>query len=114
MVARAGQLVRLMGSDRDGEALCAVRALDRLLKANGKDWHWCADVLDREFHAPIPRIERPQWQTRATNLLRLASGVLRAAELDFLISMTTWPYEPSEKQARWLDAIEVALTGRRQ
>jgi hypothetical protein len=36
-------LIRMLSSDRDGEIVNAVRALNRLLKANGADIHAIAD-----------------------------------------------------------------------
>lgn len=106
---RVGQLVRLLGSTSDGEALAACRALDRTLKQVGRDFHDLARVA--ETHLAAPASERPTWQTRAGNLLRLAAGNLSKAEIDFLLSMSTWPSPPSEKQARWLAAIEKVLSG---
>lgn len=40
------QLIAMFGSDSDGEALAAVRALGRALKADGRDFHWLAAVVD--------------------------------------------------------------------
>ena len=36
-------LIRLLSSDQDGEVVAAVRALNRILKANGTDIHAIAD-----------------------------------------------------------------------
>jgi hypothetical protein len=38
-------LIRLLSSNQDGEVLNAVRALNRLLKANGSDIHAIADSI---------------------------------------------------------------------
>lgn len=116
-MSRAGQLVRLMGSDRDGEALNACRALGRLLETHNVDWHWLADIAERNLPTAKPVqvaqvSARPEWQTRAENLLRLAAGTLTKAEIHFLGQMTKWTF-PTERQLRWLGAIEQALTGRR-
>jgi len=110
MTARAGQFVRLLGSDRDGEALNAVRALGRLLESHGRDFHWVADLVDR--HLPAPSQARPPWQITAEDLLRRGGGGLTAAEINFLLSMAHWKGEPSERQWRWLNAIATALKAR--
>jgi len=105
-----------MGSDRDGEALAACRALGRMLESVGKDWHWAAGVIERSLpaknNAEPGSFSRPEWQLRAENLLRLAAGTLTKAEIHFLHQMTAWTF-PTERQMRWLNAIEVVLTGRR-
>jgi hypothetical protein len=44
LAPRVGQLVHLVGSDRDGEVMAAVRAFDRTLRQAGHDWHYLADI----------------------------------------------------------------------
>lgn len=39
----------------------------------------------------------------------IGTGRLKLIDLDFLRGMVHWPGEPSEKQARWLDASAAAL-----
>jgi hypothetical protein len=58
-----GPLIRMLASESDGEALAAVRALDRRLKADGKDWHWLADRADARsiYDRPDPD---PSWWRR--------------------------------------------------
>lgn len=116
MSARAGQFVRLLGSDRDGEALNACRALGRLLASHGKDWHWLADLADRHLLA-LPagvRTEshRPPWQLHAEDLLRRGGARLNAAERKFLISMAHWRSNPTIKQILWLEDIALTLAAR--
>jgi hypothetical protein len=40
-------LIRLLGSDREGERLGSVHALDRKLKALGGDFHTLADLIEQ-------------------------------------------------------------------
>jgi hypothetical protein len=40
-------LIRMLSSDHDGELVAAARALNRLLKANGTDFHAIADGIGR-------------------------------------------------------------------
>src|SRR5688572_3970247 len=53
---RLGQLIRLLSSDKDGEVVAAVRAIDRTLKAAGADIHALADLVERP---PTPVGYRP-------------------------------------------------------
>jgi hypothetical protein len=42
---KLGKLIRLLGSDKDGEVLAAVGALRRALRADGRDLHDLADAV---------------------------------------------------------------------
>ena len=55
ILPRLGQLVRMLGSDQDHEALGAVRALRRTLNKAGVDLHALADAVE---HPPAPVITR--------------------------------------------------------
>ena len=48
---RIGQLIRLLGSDRDGEVVAAARALGRTLTSVGADFHTLADTIERSAPA---------------------------------------------------------------
>lgn len=58
ILPRVGALLRLLGSDQDGEALGAARALGRTLSAVGLDMHVLADVV--EHPAALPPARRPR------------------------------------------------------
>lgn len=105
MTARIGAIVRLLGSDKDGEALAALRKLGRLLRADGRDFHWLGDLLERHF---APAGAKP-WQSIAAQCLQRGHGRLKNFEIEFLLSMSTWPREPSAKQAALLEQIAVRL-----
>lgn len=106
---RVGQLVRLLGSDKDGEVVAAARALGRTLKAHGHDWHDLAEIAERHLARPtIPA--RPPWQTLAQECLRQGGAYrLKQGERQFLVSMSSWTAKPSDRQLAWLRAIAVAL-----
>ena len=54
---RTEQLMRLMGSDNDNEALLALRALQRLKTKNGRTWaDFVADLARDNFGATPPRV----------------------------------------------------------
>ena len=58
ILPRVGSLLRMLGSDQDGEALSAARALGRTLSAAGLDLHALADVVE---HPPaLPLARRPR------------------------------------------------------
>src|SRR5262245_57812478 len=95
MTARAGQLVRLLGSDRDGEVLNACRALGRVLRAAGRDWHWLGDLAEK--HIALPAAAARPWQALAADLLRRGAGSLTEREAQFLNSMVTWRRQPTPK-----------------
>jgi hypothetical protein len=96
---RVGQLIRMLGSDRDGEVLSAVRALGRTLRSVDRDFHDLAAVIERETAAPRGSDHR----LMAVWLLK--SGSLSAKEQLFVRQMSAWRSEPSEKQAAWLLSI---------
>jgi len=115
---RLGQLVRMLGSDQDGEALAACRALGRTLDSADLDFHCLADTIERAALPSVvtqprqeasPAPELNAWQVLAMYCIREGQGRLKPVELDFLRGMIHWPSQPSEKQNRWLDAIAAAL-----
>lgn len=58
MTKQTAKVVRLLGSDHDGEALAAVRKLGGLLKENNKDWHWLAALVEANLSAkPVSPID---------------------------------------------------------
>lgn len=46
------KLIPMLSSPQEGEVIAAVRAIDRLLTASGKDWHYLAAKLARESREP--------------------------------------------------------------
>lgn len=50
MSSQIAKIVRLLGSDQEGEVLVAVRKLGALLKENNKDWHWLAAMVEEQLH----------------------------------------------------------------
>jgi hypothetical protein len=58
---RVGQLIRMLGSDREGERHAALGALNRTLKSAGLDFHVIANAIEPlndqlDFHAEMTRI----------------------------------------------------------
>lgn len=115
VVPRIGQLVRLLGSDRDGERLASLAAIDKTLKSNHLDWHVLADAVERGIiMLKNQRREDRPWQRLAGDCLRFAGyHRLKPVEREFLASMQAWPHEPSSKQWAWLEAIAAAVGARK-
>jgi hypothetical protein len=104
-----GKLVRLLGSDKDHEALGAARALKRVLTSVSLDLHDLANVI--EFAA---RREAPQLASTATDddnvreMVRCChehSETLTSKELAFVHSMAKWRGEPTKRQMAWLSSL---------
>src|SRR5436305_12965781 len=99
-------LIPLLASDKDGEVLGTVNALRRVLDGAGLDLHDLAAAIESP---PLPQWTapqtRPSWQVLASDCLRQSGAYrLKPGERDFLISMSKWPREPSERQRAWLEA----------
>jgi hypothetical protein len=115
LAPRVGQLVRLLGSDKEGKIINAAHALGRTLKAHGHDWHDLAEIAERHLEMSTPRSAsskstRPSWQMLAQECLHQGGAYrLKQGERQFLVSMSNWTVEPSERQWAWLRAIANAL-----
>jgi hypothetical protein len=99
---RVGQLIRLLGSDQDGEVVAAARALGRTLKSAGADFHTLAATI--ECAPPTITFLREPWRALARRILD-SGARLSAKEKVFVNDMSTWPGELSERQEAWLRAI---------
>ena len=67
---KISKLLRLLGSDKEGEVLATVGALKRALAAVGKDFHDLATAADSGFKPPAPALGPPSpnlddWQSMA-------------------------------------------------
>ena len=99
---RLGQLVRLLGSDKDGEVLAAARALGRTLETVGQDFHALADIVERS----APAHHRGCDDHRAMARWLLNSGArLSPKEWAFVADMAKRFGSLSDRQAAWLQAI---------
>jgi hypothetical protein len=112
------KLIRLLGSDVDGEALGAVRALGRTLRAHGHDFHDLARLVEAPAAEPSGGRMRPgrhdhfdgddddpvDWEVMvAVCVDRLA--LFTAKERKFIVTLQGWGGEPSPKQLNWLAAL---------
>jgi hypothetical protein len=103
--ATLGKLIPLLASDHDGEVVATARAIDRVLKSSGRDWHDLAASIC--LPVPAPNVD---WRREA----RFCAGHakrLSERELDFIASLARWRGEPSQKQRQWLRNIADRLRG---
>ncbi|SRR6266436_5202418 len=124
---RIGQL----GSDRPGEVVAAVTALQRTLRSAGTDLHYLADVTERALLEPPPLAAPappppppPRPQASHPNAGNIADAIsfcvfwkedLNDKERGFIFSLYRsqrvqgCAFDPSEKQRSWLFKIEQQL-----
>jgi hypothetical protein len=106
---RTQSLIAMLASPNDGEALAACRALARVLRADGLDFHDLArGFVVREVSAP--RAAAPGRADIAW-LLKRGPGVYRPAEWDFLQRLNRWTGTLTPKQAAWLADIRARAGG---
>jgi hypothetical protein len=101
---RIGQLIRLLGSNQDGEVVAAARALGRTLAGAGEDFHSLADAIENSSIETRHLQRREHWRASARWVINSGAS-LTQKELAFVHRMASWPYEPSERQSQWLEAI---------
>lgn len=117
--SRIGQLVRLLGSDRNGEIISAATALQRTLRNAGADLHYLADVAERALQQPAippPAPDDDQDDEDDADLVCYCAlpenyAKLTDRERGFVGNMHALlrrhgsAFAPSEKQANWLHHI---------
>src|SRR5262249_10195629 len=91
---RLEKLILLLSSTCDGEVTAAARAIDRVLRSNGQDWHDVAKC----WHAGKPP-PGANWRTIVRWCLS-RSDCLTAREHAFLNSLLNWHSTPSAKQLK--------------
>ncbi|MBB3148769.1 hypothetical protein FHS21_005217 [Phyllobacterium trifolii] len=106
---RLRQLLLLLGSDHDGEALSAARALVKTLHKAGYDLHWLGDQLFSPQSGPhkatsdAPDFTGMDWRLMAMWCLAKApAGFLTKRQHDFLCNVAGYDRPPSEKQTEFL------------
>jgi hypothetical protein len=108
---RIGQLIRLLGSDRDGEVIAAVHALARTLMSVGADFHTLADTIERS----APAAHHGCDDHRAMARWLLNSGArLSPKEFAFVADMANRFGSLSERQEAWLRAIFERVSSERK
>ena len=73
------KLIPMLSSTNDGEALAAVRAIGRKLKAAGRDWHWLAVEVAQLGAVTAPAPARPRTRAPAEDEAEVAPSRYRRA-----------------------------------
>lgn len=87
-----------LGSSFDGEIVATVKAIERVLKSSGSNWHDLATLV-----CPPPPASF-DWRREA----RFCAGNfdrLSRREVDFITSLARWRGPPTDKQIAWLRDI---------
>jgi hypothetical protein len=93
------KLIPRLASDHDGEIVATARAIGRVLKAAGRDWHDLANAIQ-----PIATDRRSLARFCASH-----QHSLSARELNFIISIARQNRELTGKQEKWLRDIASRL-----
>jgi hypothetical protein len=111
---RVGQLIRLLGSSQDGEALGACRALGRVLASAGADFHELAASIEAQAAPAVRREGRANfddWHAEARWLDKCAESLTRADRV-FVQSVLAGHDEPTMGQTERLRALYELHKGR--
>jgi hypothetical protein len=112
------RLIRLLASSVDGEALGAVRALDRTLRACGCDFHDLASIVETPPTAPGAGFrdhfgsddDDPAeiWEAMVADCADELDK-FSAKEQQFILTLQDWYGTPTAKQLDWLVALSKRL-----
>lgn len=100
-----GKLIPRLASNHDGEVVATARAIERLLKAGGRDWH--------DLAASVCVVPVSDWRREAAFCADHASE-LNDREWDFIATLVRRSEIPTPKQLRWLCDIGARLRSGRQ
>lgn len=102
---KIARVMRLLGSDKDGEVVAAVHAIGRTLAGAGLDWHALAGAIGRAGLEDETRIT--DWHSAVMWIWRHRMGLLRPREQDFIEDMAARPasWFLTPRQRDWLQAI---------
>jgi hypothetical protein len=81
------RLLRMTESDRDAEALIAIRKTNAMLKANGASW---SDVIDLPTPA-APRAVSTDWSYASLAGYERSDGIRRSVRREFPIMLAFFP-----------------------
>jgi hypothetical protein len=102
-----GKLIPRLSSNFDAEVVSTVRAIERVLRANGRDFHDLAAAIYPPIEA---QLQNSDWR-RTARFCGANAARLTEREMDFLATVARWRGEPSQKQRKWLRDIADRLRG---
>jgi hypothetical protein len=104
-----GKLIPRLASNHDGEVIATVRAIERVLKSSGRDWH---DLSHAIVASPQPQHEGGEreldWLDIVTACL-CQRHRLNQREREFLDGMKYWRGYPTARQLAWIVRIHQRL-----
>jgi hypothetical protein len=100
------KLIPLLASNHDGEVVATVRAISRVLKSGGFDWH---DLAAR-LRGPVTQSPNADWRRDARFCFENAD-LLNERELDFITNIARGPRKPTVRQLEWLHNVVDRLRG---
>jgi hypothetical protein len=100
LIPTLGKLIRRLASNHDGEVLAAARAIGRVLKSNGHDWHDLAASL----RSPVTQSQNADWR-QVARFCADHAALLNERELDFIVTIARGHKSPTDKQLKWLRDI---------
>jgi hypothetical protein len=100
LIPQLDKLIRHLSSNHDGEVVATVRAIGRVLKSSGCDWH---DLAAR-FLTPVTQIPHADWRLDVRFCFENAD-LLNERELDFITNIARGPRKPTVRQLEWLHNV---------
>ena len=82
------RLLRMTESDRDAEALIAIRKTNEMLRANGASW---SDVIDRPASAETHQAHPTDWSYVSRAGYERSDGIRRSVRREFPITLAFFP-----------------------
>ena len=99
----------MLSSQHDGEIVSAARAISRMLKSNGADWHDLVAGLTQQPTSHAPHVANDGIDPKDWREMRKVCSDrlhrLRERERKFIDSIGNWNGDLTEKQFQWLKSI---------
>jgi hypothetical protein len=96
------KLIRLLSSDKPGEAIGAVHAIRRTLAGAGLDLHDFAHLIETTSEIKImPSSDETDWRRLAPHIMREHGGELSERGVGFLRTISRWRGTPTPRQQKW-------------
>jgi hypothetical protein len=100
LISQLDKLIRHLSSNHDGEVVATVRAIGRVLKSNGRDWH----DLAASIWKPAGEIPNADWR-REARFCADHGALLNDREWDFIVTIARGRKSLTDKQLYWLRDI---------
>ncbi len=122
IIPKLSAIIPRLSTEHDGEVVASIRAIDRMLRSAGCDWHDLAAAIERGGVRPVPAkparepapqrtaplrwADVPAWDRGSTLALLRRLPVLSEWEISFLDSLLSRsPWNLSEKQIGIVDRL---------